>query len=91
MENASDYDCGRVDCVSRGDCGDVGGDGGASDARCSASCVSGGRADRRPGRRCLREWESGERVGGVRCNYGVEESGNGCWLGKSVKDEKLKC
>jgi hypothetical protein len=91
MENASDYDGGRVDCVSRGGCGDVGGDGGASDARCSASCVSGGRADRRPGRRYSREWKSGGRVGGVRCDNAVEESGNGCWLGKSVKDEKLKC
>ena len=52
-----------VDWVSRG--GGVGGDGGASDARCSASCASCGRAYRRPGWRNAHQCGNGGRIAGV--------------------------
>jgi len=84
LENASDCDGGCVGCVSRGD-GGVGGDG-ASDAR-----VSGVLADQSPGRQRARGQQSGGRVGGVGCDYAVEESRNGRRPGQSVEDEKLKC
>jgi hypothetical protein len=81
MESGSDYD----------GCDGIGGDGGASEARCSAFCMCGRQADRRPGQRRERDRYGAGRVGGVRCDYAVEEKGNGCWLRKSVRDEKLKC
>lgn len=69
MESVNDFGGVCVDWAN-GD-GVVGGDGGASDARCSASCVSCGRAYRGPGWRNAHPLGNGDCVGGVRRDYVV--------------------